>query len=121
MVGNSFGSGYSANVFAGASREARPGVDPRRRLPPVTQHRPFAWLPGAVFGATVAAALAAAAPTPDAAPRGDGWKYDVVYPKTGDPIPGLVVEQDADHVFVRKIVRKPGAPTLVFSQYLKRG
>ena len=55
-----------------------------------------------------------------AAPGGDEWKYDVVHLKSGETLSGLVVEQDAKHVFIRKIVRKPGAPTLIFSDDLKR-
>ena len=69
------------------------------------------------------AALAAAALSALAladAPGEDEWKYDVVHLKSGDMVSGLVVEQDARHVFVRKIVRKPGAPTLIFSDDFKR-
>jgi hypothetical protein len=58
--------------------------------------------------------------TADAAPGGDEWKYDVVHLKSGETLSGLVVEQDAKRVFIRKIVRKPGAPTLIFSADLKR-
>ncbi len=67
----------------------------------------------------VLAAAALAAPAL-AAPGEDDWKYDVVHLKSGDTVSGLVVEQDARHVFVRMIVRKPGAPTLIFSDDFKR-
>jgi hypothetical protein len=50
----------------------------------------------------------------------DDWKYDVVHLKNGEALGGFVVEQDARHVFLRLIVRKPGAPTLIFSQDIKR-
>src|SRR5665213_1771436 len=56
-----------------------------------------------------------------AAPGGDEWKYDVVHLKSGEALSGLVVERDAKHVYIRKVVRKPGAPTLIFSDDLKRG
>ena len=68
--------------------------------------------------ALIAHRLAAAPDAP--APGGDDWKYDVVHLKTGESVSGLVVEQDARHVFVRNIVRKPGAPTLIFSDDFKR-
>ncbi len=55
-----------------------------------------------------------------AAVGGDEWKYDVVHLKSGQILSGLVVEQDAKHVYIRKVVRKPGAPTLIFSDDLKR-
>jgi hypothetical protein len=55
-----------------------------------------------------------------AAPGGDEWKYDVVHLKSGEALSGLVVEQDAKHVYIRKVVRKPGAPTLIFSDDFKR-
>src|SRR5438128_948345 len=66
------------------------------------------------FAALAAFAFAAAPP------GGDEWKYDVVHLKNGDVLTGLVVEQDARHVFLRKIARKPGAPTLIFSDDIKR-
>ena len=74
--------------------------------------------------AALAAVLLAALPLPaapaDTAPGEDDWKYDVVHLKNGDALSGMVVEQDARHVFFRRIVRKPGAPTLIFSDDLKR-
>ena len=71
-----------------------------------------------MYRRTLAAALAALALA--AGPPGDDWKYDVVHLKNGDTLSGLVVEQDARHVFLRNIVRKPGAPTLIFSDDIKR-
>src|SRR5438270_11943913 len=70
--------------------------------------------------AVVITALWLAAPAADAPPGGDQWKYDVVHLKSGATVSGLVVEQDAKHVFIRKIVRKPGAPTLIFGEDFKR-
>ncbi len=55
-----------------------------------------------------------------AGPGGDEWKYDVVHLKSGEALSGLVVEQNAKHVYIRKVVRKPGAPTLIFSDDFKR-
>jgi Protein of unknown function (DUF1570) len=79
------------------------------------------WKPAAALAAAaLTALLLTAAPPGDAVPGGDEWKYDVVHLKTGESLRGLVVEQDAKHVFLRKIVRKPGAPTLIFSDDLKR-
>ncbi len=73
----------------------------------------------AVLAAAALTALALAAP-PGSSPGEDEWKYDVVHLKSGDTVSGLVVEQDARHVYVRSIVRKPGAPTLIFSDDFKR-
>jgi hypothetical protein len=76
--------------------------------------------PAALAAALVAALPVAAAAPADTTPGGDDWKYDVVHFKKGDPENGMVVEQDARHVFFRHIVRKPGAPTLIFSEDIKR-
>ena len=80
----------------------------------MTPRRTAAWL---LWPALVAVAALLASPLP---PGDDDWKYDVVHLKSGETVSGLVVEQDARHVYVRKIVRKPGAPTLIFSDDVKR-
>src|SRR5262249_29425053 len=51
---------------------------------------------------------------------GDSWKYDVVYRHKGVPLHGLVVEHGAKHIILKCIVRKPGRPTLIFTEYLPR-
>jgi hypothetical protein len=85
------------------------------------KRRRSAWPPAAALATAALTALAlAAAPPADAPPGGDDWKYDVVHLKTGETLSGLVMEQDARHVFLRKIVRKPGAATLIFSDDIKR-
>ena len=54
------------------------------------------------------------------APGGDEWKYDVIYRKRGLPLRGLVLEQGAT-VKIRCISRKPGSPTVVFTENVPRG
>ena len=61
----------------------------------------------ALLGAVIFAA--------DNAPGGDEWKYDIVYPKKGNPYRGLVLARKADRVDMKWVVRKPGRPTIVFS------
>ena len=75
--------------------------------------------PGAYVAATPGAYATRLARI-DGAPGDDDWKYDVVHLKAGGTVSGLVVEQDAHHVFIRTIVRKPGAPTLIFSDDYNR-
>jgi hypothetical protein len=50
----------------------------------------------------------------------DVWKYDVVYRKRGVPLEGLVLEQTKQLVTIRCIIRKPGSPTVLFTEYLPR-
>ena len=50
------------------------------------------------------------APAVGSNPGGDEWKYDVVHLKSGEVVSGLVVERDAKHVFIRKIIRRPARP-----------
>lgn len=76
--------------------------------------------PAVLVAAVLTASLLAATPPADQAPGGDDWKYDVVHLKTGDTLSGLIMEQDARHVVLRKIVRKPGAATLIFSDDVQR-
>jgi hypothetical protein len=71
-----------------------------------------------MFSVLALAALTALAVA--GAPGDDDWKYDIVHLKSGETVSGFVVEQDARHVFVRKIIRKPGAPTLIFSDDIRR-
>jgi hypothetical protein len=52
------------------------------------------------------------------APGSDDWKYDIVYRKKGTPFRGLVVDQAATQITIKCISRKPGSPTLVFTEYL---
>jgi hypothetical protein len=56
----------------------------------------------------------------DPPPGGDDWKYDVVYRKKGKPLQGLVVEETPARVLLKCVTRKPGAPTLVFTESLPR-
>jgi hypothetical protein len=56
----------------------------------------------------------------DNPPGGDEWKYDIVYPKKGDPYRGLVVAQKDDRLDMKWVVRKPGRPTIDFSVALPR-
>jgi hypothetical protein len=51
----------------------------------------------------------------------DEWKYDVLYRKRGVPLRGLIVEQGASAVQIRCISRKPGSPTVVFTENVPRG
>ena len=50
----------------------------------------------------------------------DDWKYDIVYPKKGEPYRGLVVEQSGGGVRMRWVLRKPGRPTIVYRVELAR-
>jgi hypothetical protein len=54
------------------------------------------------------------------APGADEWKYDVVYPKKGEPFRGLVLENNNTQVIIRCIVRKPGRPTITHPECLPR-
>jgi hypothetical protein len=80
----------------------------------VTPRRTAAWLLGPALAAGAAALLAAPPP------GDDDWKYDIIHLKSGEDLRGLVVESDDAHVLVRKVVRKPGAATLVFTEDFKR-
>jgi hypothetical protein len=71
----------------------------------------------AVYCFTAPGLLFAGQATP---PGSDAWKYDVVHRHKGAPLKGLVIEQGARHVVFKSIVRKPGRPTLVFTEYLPR-
>jgi hypothetical protein len=50
----------------------------------------------------------------------DDWKYDIVYPKKGEPYRGLVVDQNGGGVRMRWVLRKPGRPTIVYRVELAR-
>jgi hypothetical protein len=52
-------------------------------------------------------------------PGNDEWKYDVVHRKRGQPLRGLVVKQGAT-IQIRCISRKPGSPTVVFTENVSR-
>jgi Protein of unknown function (DUF1570) len=58
--------------------------------------------------------------TGPAAPGADEWKYDVVYRKMGEPLKGLVVENNDQQVVLKCISRKPGSPTIVSTTILTR-
>jgi hypothetical protein len=64
--------------------------------------------------------LAASALLAADVPGGDDWKYEVVYRKKGAPFRGLIVDEAATHLCIKCISRKPGSPTLVFTEYLPR-
>ena len=53
--------------------------------------------------------LWAAPAAADAPPGIDDWKCDVVYPKKGPPLRGLVVEEGPGYVHIRCVSRKRGA------------
>lgn len=53
-------------------------------------------------------------------PGGENWKFDIIHRHRGEPLKGLVVEQSAKTVKVRCITRKPGSPTLVFTESIPR-
>ncbi len=72
-------------------------------------HSRLSWLLIAVLGGVGAAP-----------PGADEWKYDVVHRHKGAPLMGLVVEQAGDHVLLKCISRKPGRPTILFSEWLPR-
>jgi hypothetical protein len=77
-------------------------------------------LPCAGALALLAACSAAAFRAADPPPGADDWKYDVVYRKKSQPLQGLVIEETPKHVLLRCVTRKPGAPTLVFTESLPR-
>jgi Protein of unknown function (DUF1570) len=53
-------------------------------------------------------------------PGADEWKYDVIVRKAGEPLRGLVVEEGDRSVKIHWIWRKPGKPTLVFTEIVPR-
>jgi hypothetical protein len=70
-------------------------------------------LAGFVFIAVVQAA--------DPAPPGkDDWKYDIIYRKKNTPLSGLVIEDKPTHIKLLSITRKPGKPTVVMEDVVKR-
>lgn len=76
-------------------------------------HRPFA-------GLLAVAALALASADNPVPPGTDGWKFDVLYRKLGKPFQGLVVEDAQDHVLMKSVSRKRGAPTVVITEWFPR-
>src|SRR5436309_1827835 len=53
-------------------------------------------------------------------PGADEWKYDVIHRKGQPTLRGLIVEQKGDNITIKTITRKPGAPTLVRTDYVSR-
>jgi Protein of unknown function (DUF1570) len=74
------------------------------------------WLP-LVLCLSLGLALVLVAAEP---PGADDWKYDVIHRLRGVPLQGLVVEQNSTHVVIKCITRRPGSPTLVFTEYVPR-
>jgi Protein of unknown function (DUF1570) len=67
---------------------------------------------------TLSALLATAGPaTP---PGADEWKYDIVYRRVGEPLKGLVIENNTKQIVLKWIVRKPGTPTILWTTILTR-
>ncbi|MFQ3651702.1 MAG: DUF1570 domain-containing protein, partial [Gemmataceae bacterium] len=64
--------------------------------------------------------LAIAAETPLAPPREDDWKYDQVIRRKGPALVGLVLHHNRTEVRITCIRRKPGSPTLLFTDTLPR-
>ena len=46
----------------------------------------------------------------------DTWKLETLYRKQGDSMKGFLVEESAKQVVFKCIIRKPGAPTLLFTE-----
>ena len=71
----------------------------------------FAWMPSAILATLLNAAGIRAADNP---PGGDDWKYDIVYPKKGEPYHGLVLERKDGRLSMQWVVRRPGRPTIIY-------
>ncbi|MGL4550992.1 MAG: DUF1570 domain-containing protein [Gemmataceae bacterium] len=56
----------------------------------------------------------------DGPPGADDWKYDVVRRKGGGTLVGLVLEHNKSVVRIKCIRRKPGSPTLLYTDTLAR-
>jgi hypothetical protein len=54
------------------------------------------------------------------AAAGDDWQYDVVRPRLGAPLRGLVLDQDGDHVLIKCVKRDPGRHTILYKVKLER-
>jgi hypothetical protein len=54
------------------------------------------------------------------APGADEWKYDVVHLKSGVALRGLVTNPGADPVVIHCVLRKPGSPTVVLTEFIAR-
>src|SRR5262249_21271187 len=50
--------------------------------------------------------------------QSDDWKFDVIHRKVGQPLSGLVTEQDSKSVTIRCVSRKRGSPTVVFTEVI---
>lgn len=79
---------------------------------PLPAHLRVALACVALVGALVCRAGRAAE---DVAPGTDDWRYDVVHRKRGDAFRGLVLQQNAAHVRLQYVSRRPGAPTVLYT------
>lgn len=59
-------------------------------------------------------------PSDGPAPGADDWKYDQVIRHKGPPLVGLVLEHNRTQVRIKCIRRKPGTPTLLFTDTIPR-
>lgn len=50
----------------------------------------------------------------------DEWKFDVLHRKSGLPFKGLLVSESPNQVVFKCIVRKPGSPTLIFTENFEK-
>ena len=50
----------------------------------------------------------------------DEWKFEVLHRKTGMPFYGLLISESPNQAVFKCIVRKPGSPTLVFTENFEK-
>lgn len=50
----------------------------------------------------------------------DEWKFEVLHRKTGLPFYGLLISEAPNQIVFKCIVRKPGSPTLVFTENFEK-
>ena len=50
----------------------------------------------------------------------DEWKFEVLHRKTGLPFYGLLISESPNQAVFKCIVRKPGSPTLVFTENFEK-
>ena len=71
------------------------------------------------FGLVALCLLVALAHAADP-PGADEWKYDVILRKAGEPLRGLILEEQTKSVKIQCIWRTPGKPTLVSTEIIPR-